>query len=65
MDFVRLYDDEDLRTLPAGLWGIPEPTVEWANGKRQSGVWFIDGVSSAHSWARSCQSWMKPVETLT
>lgn len=38
MNFVRLYDDEDRQTLPAGLWGIPEPTAEWGNGKRQSGV---------------------------
>lgn len=38
MDFVRLYDDEDLRTLPAGLWGIPEPTTEWRSEKRQSGM---------------------------
>lgn len=38
MDFVRLYDDEDLRTLPAGLWGIPEPTAEWGSRKRQSGM---------------------------
>ncbi|KAI9569870.1 hypothetical protein HD554DRAFT_456716 [Boletus coccyginus] len=36
MDFVRLYDNEDLRTLPAGLWGIPEPTAEWQSEKRQS-----------------------------
>jgi len=36
MDFVRLYDNEDLRALPAGLWGIPEPTAEWGNEKRQS-----------------------------
>jgi len=36
MDFVRLYDEEDLRTLPAGLWGIPEPTVEYRSEKRQS-----------------------------
>ncbi|KAG8216936.1 hypothetical protein J3R82DRAFT_7213 [Butyriboletus roseoflavus] len=36
MDFVRLYDDDDLRALPAGLWGIPEPPAEWSSGKRQS-----------------------------
>lgn len=39
MDFVRLYDDEDLRALPAGLWGIPEPTTEWKGEKRQGGVY--------------------------
>ncbi|KIK93412.1 hypothetical protein PAXRUDRAFT_12677 [Paxillus rubicundulus Ve08.2h10] len=36
MDFVRLYNEEDFRTLPAGLWGIPEPTVEWEKNKRQN-----------------------------
>ncbi|KAF8556836.1 5-formyltetrahydrofolate cyclo-ligase [Imleria badia] len=36
MDLVRLYDDEDLQMLPAGLWGIPEPTAEWQGKKRQS-----------------------------
>ncbi|KAF8889586.1 hypothetical protein BD779DRAFT_1708119 [Infundibulicybe gibba] len=25
MDFLKIYDDEDLITLPAGLWGIKEP----------------------------------------
>ncbi|KAH0826702.1 hypothetical protein J3R83DRAFT_5095 [Lanmaoa asiatica] len=38
MDFVRLYDDDDLRLLPVGLWGIPEPTAEWGSEKRQSGM---------------------------
>ncbi|KAF9225726.1 nagb/rpia/CoA transferase-like protein [Gyrodon lividus] len=36
MEFVRLYSEEDFRTLPTGLWGIPEPTVEWENDKRQN-----------------------------
>ncbi|KIJ62171.1 hypothetical protein HYDPIDRAFT_182931 [Hydnomerulius pinastri MD-312] len=36
MDFVRLYDKEDYRTLPIGLWGIPEPTTEWGGQERQS-----------------------------
>ncbi|KAH7923451.1 5-formyltetrahydrofolate cyclo-ligase [Leucogyrophana mollusca] len=36
MDFVRLYDEEDLRAMPAGLWGIPEPTQEWRGQRRQS-----------------------------
>lgn len=38
MDFVRLYDEEDLRAFPVGLWGIPEPPAEWRSGSRQSGV---------------------------
>ncbi|KAH7907947.1 hypothetical protein BJ138DRAFT_1013721 [Hygrophoropsis aurantiaca] len=29
MNFVRLYDEEDRREMPAGLWGIPQPTEVW------------------------------------
>ncbi|KAG2154180.1 uncharacterized protein EDB93DRAFT_186713 [Suillus bovinus] len=36
MDFVRVYTEEDYRSLPSGLWGIPEPTPEWSGKKRQS-----------------------------
>lgn len=36
MDFVRVYTEEDYRSFPAGLWGIPEPTSEWSSKKRQS-----------------------------
>lgn len=36
MDFVRVYTEEDYRSFPSGLWGIPEPTPEWSSEKRQS-----------------------------
>ncbi|KAG2341626.1 5-formyltetrahydrofolate cyclo-ligase [Suillus weaverae] len=36
MDFVRVYTEEDYRSFPSGLWGIPEPTPEWSSKKRQS-----------------------------
>ncbi|KAG1747370.1 hypothetical protein EDB19DRAFT_1686972 [Suillus lakei] len=36
MDFVRVYTEEDYRSFPSGLWGIPEPTPEWSSQKRQS-----------------------------
>lgn len=36
MDFVRLHNEEDYHSLPIGLWGIPEPTEQWNNEKRQS-----------------------------
>ncbi|KAH7886994.1 5-formyltetrahydrofolate cyclo-ligase [Phlebopus sp. FC_14] len=36
MDFVRLHDVNDLQSMPLGLWGIPQPTLEWQNEKRQS-----------------------------
>ena len=65
MDFVRLYDEEDLQTLPAGLWGIPEPTAEWRSEKRQSGM--CNGTSSTHWWLKlaSFQSRIHHVKTLT
>lgn len=36
MNFVRVYTEEDYRSFPSGLWGIPEPTPEWSSNKRQS-----------------------------
>ncbi|KAI6148597.1 5-formyltetrahydrofolate cyclo-ligase [Pisolithus tinctorius] len=36
MDFVRLHDEQDFHGLPIGLWGIPQPTAQWNNEKRQS-----------------------------
>ncbi|KAG1776782.1 hypothetical protein EV702DRAFT_312786 [Suillus placidus] len=36
MNFVRVYTEEDYRSFPSGLWGIPEPTPEWSSKKRQS-----------------------------
>jgi 5-formyltetrahydrofolate cyclo-ligase len=38
MDFVRVYTEEDYRSLPSGLWGIPDPTPGWSGKKRQSGA---------------------------
>ncbi|KAG0706954.1 hypothetical protein DFH29DRAFT_899329 [Suillus ampliporus] len=41
MDFVRVYTEEDYRSFPSGLWGIPEPTAEWS-GKKRQGVFDAD-----------------------
>jgi hypothetical protein len=38
MDFVRLYDDNDLSSLPSGMWGIKEPGKEWQGQGRSSGA---------------------------
>ncbi|CCL98229.1 uncharacterized protein FIBRA_00223 [Fibroporia radiculosa] len=35
MDFLKVYGEEDLRTFPAGAWGIKEPAYEF-NGQRRS-----------------------------
>ncbi|KAG1823373.1 uncharacterized protein BJ212DRAFT_675465 [Suillus subaureus] len=42
MDFVRVYTEEDYRSFPSGLWGIPEPTPEWSSEKRQSNCSNLD-----------------------
>lgn len=38
MDFVRLYDDNDLSSLPSGMWGIKEPGRDWQGQGRSSGT---------------------------
>ena len=38
MDFVRLYDNDDLSSLPSGMWGIKEPGREWQGNPRSSGA---------------------------
>ncbi|KAF8635456.1 hypothetical protein AX15_000433 [Amanita polypyramis BW_CC] len=36
MDFVKLYGEEDLSSLPTGTWGIKEPAREWKGTERLS-----------------------------
>ncbi|KAF9269693.1 5-formyltetrahydrofolate cyclo-ligase [Marasmius fiardii PR-910] len=38
MDFVRVYNNEDLNSLPAGLWGIKEPTCEFLGQPRANAL---------------------------
>jgi 5-formyltetrahydrofolate cyclo-ligase len=38
MDFFQVYDEEDLESLPAGVWGIREPTKEYKGVERVNGV---------------------------
>jgi len=37
MDLLRIYDDEDLRALPSGVWGIKEPTYQYRDAPRMKG----------------------------
>ena len=37
MDLLRIYDDEDLRSLPSGVWGIKEPTFQYRDAPRMKG----------------------------
>jgi len=36
MDFLKVYDDSDLRSFSSGLWGIKEPGPEWKGEKRSN-----------------------------
>jgi 5-formyltetrahydrofolate cyclo-ligase len=38
MDFLRIYSEEDLESLPRGKWDIREPGYEWQGQKRQSAL---------------------------
>jgi hypothetical protein len=37
MDLLRIYDDEDLRSLPSGVWGIKEPMFQHGDAPRTKG----------------------------
>ncbi|THU84250.1 nagb/rpia/CoA transferase-like protein [Dendrothele bispora CBS 962.96] len=38
MDFLQVYDQEDLQLLPAGMWGIREPGTEYNGVKRANAL---------------------------
>ncbi|KAL0069262.1 hypothetical protein AAF712_003626 [Marasmius tenuissimus] len=38
MDFVRVYNAEDLSSSPAGLWGIKEPSPEYSGHPRANAL---------------------------
>ncbi|THU89717.1 nagb/rpia/CoA transferase-like protein [Dendrothele bispora CBS 962.96] len=38
MDFLQVYDQEDLQLLPAGMWGIREPGMEYNGVKRTNAL---------------------------
>jgi len=38
MDLLKVYDGEDLTTLPVGLWGIKEPNNFWKDRPRLSAL---------------------------
>ncbi|OJA20220.1 hypothetical protein AZE42_02131 [Rhizopogon vesiculosus] len=46
MNFVRVYTEEDYRSFPSGLWGIPDPTPEWLGKKRHSAFQVFDADCS-------------------
>jgi len=61
MDLLRIYDDEDLRSLPSGVWGIKEPTFQYGDAPRMKAtdgdsdpldVILIPGVGFDRSFSR-------------
>lgn len=38
MEFLKLYGEEDLHTLPSGVWGIREPDQFWKGHRRLNGM---------------------------
>jgi hypothetical protein len=38
MDFLRIHNEEDLRSLPEGVWGIKEPQFQYQDAPRSKGM---------------------------
>ncbi|KAJ7269643.1 hypothetical protein C8J57DRAFT_1066677 [Mycena rebaudengoi] len=38
MEFLQVYDEEDLNSLPSGVWGIKEPNHTWNGHPRASAI---------------------------
>ena len=45
MGVLKIYDDEDLRSLPSGIWGIKEPTYQSCDTPRMKGPYIIHSLS--------------------
>jgi 5-formyltetrahydrofolate cyclo-ligase len=48
MDVLKIYDDEDLRTLPSGVWGIKEPNFQYRDIPRIKGPYTLSVLSEPH-----------------
>ena len=59
MDLLKIYDDEDLRSLPSGVWGIKEPTFQYSDTPRMKGPYSTYLLSRSivsqalHTWMNS------------
>lgn len=61
MDFLQVYDLDDLRDLPSGKWGIKEPPYQYRGAPRQNAldqssgpldVLFLPGIAFDRSLSR-------------
>ncbi|KNZ78303.1 putative 5-formyltetrahydrofolate cyclo-ligase [Termitomyces sp. J132] len=61
MDFLKVYEKEDLDSFPRGSWGIKEPPSQWQGSPRDSAlderiagldIIFVPGVAFDRSFCR-------------
>jgi len=43
MDVFKIYDNDDLRDLPSGVWGIKEPAFQYRDAPRTKGTIPLSG----------------------
>ena len=53
MDFLRVHNEEDLRSLPEGVWGIKEPQFHYQDAPRTKGTWLTPAVPQPQNVAHS------------
>ena len=51
MNFLQVYNIKDLQSLPSGTWGIKEPTVDFKDGTRMDGEYFVHMIYTCMLWA--------------
>lgn len=55
MEFLKVYNMEDLNTFPKGIWEIKEPGLQWRGKTRQNGLysiynWFLGIYYETSEW---------------
>ena len=58
MGVLKIYDDEDLRSLPSGVWGIKEPTFQYCDTPRMKGPYTIHSLSVQLSHGYFIHRWI-------
>jgi hypothetical protein len=54
MDLLRIQDEEDLRSLPSGVWGIKEPTSQYRDAPRTRGMYRVSTFRSISIYECVC-----------
>jgi len=50
MDCMKIYDKNDLMSLPSGVWGIKEPDAVWQGEPRLRGNIVPVSVDRTRKW---------------